>query len=65
MTTIEEENGNLSISVRCTKTHVRQLLLDTMAWYILKLQVEINSLGDQNFEGMYCKAYITARPKWF
>jgi hypothetical protein len=65
MITIEVENGNLSISLRCTKMHVGQLLLDIMAWYVLKLEVEINSLGDQTFGGRYCKTYITPRPKWF
>ena len=63
MTATEVENGNLSISLRCTNTDVRQLLLD-MAWLVLKLQVEINSLGDQNVEGKYCKTYITLRPLW-
>jgi hypothetical protein len=43
--------GNLNISWRCTKTHVGELLLDTVAWPFLKLQVDRKSFGDQDVEG--------------
>ena len=36
-----------------------------MAWSVLKLQVEINSLGDQSVEGKYCMTYITLAENGF